>query len=98
MSVTVSPLSQTVNEGGVATFTVTASGIKTKQFIYKWIKFEGPKSSAEGKDRNLVINNVRVEDAGSYYICVTNEWSNTQCSGIVILTIRGKLQCYVTKS
>ena len=96
MSITVSPLSQTVSEGGVATFTATASGIKTREFKYEWIKFKGPRSAIVGRDRSLVIKNIRVEDAGSYYSCVTNEWSNTQCSDTVNLTISGKLQYYVT--
>ena len=96
MSITVSPLSQTVSEGGVATFTATASGIKTREFKYEWIKFKGPRSAIVGRDRSLVIKNVGGEDAGSYYTCVTNEWSNTQCSDTVNLTISGKLQYYVT--
>ena len=96
MSITVSPLSQTVSEGGVATFTATASGIKTREFKYEWIKFKGLRSAIVGRDRSLVIKNVRGEDAGSYYTCVTNEWSNTQCSDTVNLTISGKLQHYVT--
>ena len=96
MSITVSPLSQTVSEGGVATFTATASGIKTREFKYEWIKLKGLRSAIVGRDRSLVIKNVRGEDAGSYYTCVTNEWSNTQCSDTVNLTISGKLQYYVT--
>ena len=91
MSITVSPLSQTVSEGGVATFTATASGIKTREFKYEWIKFEGQKSTIVGRNKYLIIDTVRVEDTGSYYSCVTNEWNSTKCSVIVNLIISGKL-------
>ena len=93
MSITVSPLSQTVSEGGVATFTATASGINTREFQYEWFKL-GQKSTIVGRTRNLIINTVRLEDAGSYYSCVVNEWSNTKCSATVNLTISGKLKDY----
>ena len=93
MSITVSPLSQTVSEGGVATFTATASGIKTREFEYEWIRFKGPTSATVGRDGSLIISNVRVEDAGLYYSCVKNQWDNTQCSVTVNLTITGKFQC-----
>ena len=94
MSITVSPLSQTVSEGGVATFTATASGIKTRRFEYRWFKFERPKSTIVRTNRNLRIETVRLEDAGLYYSCVVNEWNNRKCSLAVNLTISGKLQDY----
>ena len=94
MSITVSPLSQTVSEGGVATFTATASGIKTRGFGYRWFKFERPKSTIVRTNRNLTIETVRLEDAGLYYSCVVNEWNNRKCSLAVNLTISGKLQDY----
>ena len=96
MSTTVSPLSQTVSEGGVATFTATASGIKTRESnYYKWIKLERPKQTTVGRDRSLIINNVRIEDTGLYFICVKNQWNNTKCSVTVNLTISGKLQDHI---
>ena len=95
MSITVSPLSQTVSEGGVATFTATASGIKTREFKYEWFKFKGEKSAIVGRDRSLIITNVRIEDAGLYYSCVKNQWNNTKCSVKVILTINGKLADHI---
>ena len=92
MSITVSPLSQTVSEGGVAIFTATASGIRTREFEYEWFKFERTKSTTIiGRNRNMIINNVRVEDGGSYYSCVKNEWNNRKCSLAVTLIISGKL-------
>ena len=95
MSITVSPLSQPVSEGGVATFTATASGIKTREFQYEWFKLEGKKSTKVGRTRNLIINTVRLEDAGLYYSCVINEWNNRKCSVAVYLTTNGKLQDYL---
>ena len=97
MSITVSPLSQTVSEGGVATFTATASGIKTTKFNYEWFKFEGKKSNKLGRNRNLIIDTVRVDDAGSYYSCVKNEWNNRKCTHSVYLIINGKPQDYICK-
>ena len=95
MSITVSPLSQTVSEGGVATFTATASGIKTRRFKYRWFKIERPKSTIVGTNRNLTIHTVRLEDAGLYRSCVINEWNNRKCSLAVYLTTNGKLQDYI---
>ena len=72
----------------------TASGIKTREFKYEWFKFEGEKSIIVGRKRNLIVNNVRLEDAGSYYSCVKNEWNNRKCAVKANLTISGKLQDY----
>ena len=92
LSITVSPLIQTVSEGGVATFTAIATGIKTRRFEYEWLKFERPKSITVGWKRNLIINDVRVENEGFYYSCVKNQWNNINCSNRVSLTINGKMQ------
>ena len=94
LSITVSPLIQTVSEGGIATFIANATGIKTREFEYEWLKFERPKSITVGRNKRLNINYVRVENAGSYYSCVKNEWNNINCSPKVNLTISGKLQDY----
>ena len=90
LSITVSPLSQTVSEGGVATFTAIASGIKIREFGYEWFKFEGQESTLVEKNRFLIIDTVRVDDGGLYYSCIINEWNNTKCSLVVNLTISGK--------
>ena len=91
MSITVSPLSQTVSEGGIATFTAITTGIKTREFEYEWIKYK--ETGTVGSNRSLIINNVTVEDAGSYYSCVTNEWNNKKCSVLAELT--SKLQIII---
>ena len=90
LSITVIPLSQTANEKENVTFISTASGIKTKEFEYQWFKFERQKSLIVEWNRNISINNVRVEDEGLYYSCVRNEWNTTKCSLTVNLTISGK--------
>ena len=51
LSITVSPLIQTVSEGGVATFIATATGIKTREFEYEWFKFDGLKSITVGRKK-----------------------------------------------
>ena len=91
MSITVSPLRQTVSEGGVATFTATGSGIKTREFEYQWIKFSGSRSVVVGRNRQLMINNVRIEDGGYYYCMIINEWNNAKHSVTVVLTVNGKM-------
>ena len=96
LSISVSPLIQTVSEGGVATFTATATAIKTREFEYEWFKFERLKSITVGRKRSLIINDVRVENEGLYYSCVKNQWNNRKCSHTVNLTISGKMQDYYT--
>ena len=87
---------QIVSEGGVATFTATASGIKTVGFKYKWRKLHGEQqSSIVGRNRrHLMINNVRIKDADWYYCIVTNEWDNKKPSQAVQLLINGKMIIY----
>ena len=95
MFINVSPLNQTVSEGGVATFTATATGIKTREFEYEWFKFERLKPSTIGKKKSLIINDVKVENEGLYYSCVKNQWNNIKCSHRVNLIISGKMQDYI---
>ena len=95
LSITVGPLNQTVSEGGVATFTATATGIKKRGFEYEWFKFKRPTSITVGKKRNLIITDVRVENEGLYYSCCKNEWNSVKCSQRVNLTINGKMQNYI---
>jgi len=92
LSITVSPLRQTVSEGGVARFTATGSGIKTREFEYQWIKFNGSRSVVVGRSRHLMINNVRVKDRGYYYCTIINEWNNAKYSVTVVLNVTGKMK------
>ena len=95
MSITVSPLSQTVSEGGVATFTATASGIKTRsgEFEYEWWKLNNGQQSVLVKRRKrLQIQNVKIKDGGNYNCVVSNEWGNNKISDSVHLGVSGKSQ------
>ena len=93
MSITVSPLSQNVSEGGVATFTATASGIKTRsgEFEYEWWKLiNGQQSVMVKRKEHLRIENVKIKDEGKYYCNVSNEWGNKIMSESVYLVVTGK--------
>ena len=92
LSITVSPLSQTVSEGGVAVFTATGRGIKTKQFKYEWYKIEGQNLTTVGRNAQLMINNVKIKDQGTYLCGITNEWKKTKYSEYIQLTVDGKIQ------
>ena len=95
MSITVSPLNQTVSEGGVATFTATGNGIRTisGEFDYEWWKLSnGQQSVMVRRKRGLQIQNVKIKDDGDYYCIVINEWGNEQFSKSVHLIVTGKTQ------
>ena len=96
ISITISPLSQTVSEGGVAIFTATGRGIKTKPFKYDWYKIEGEilitVRNTVRNAQSLVINNVKIKDKGTYLCGITNEWKKIKHSKHVQLTIVGKMQ------
>ena len=94
LSITVGPLNQTVSEGGVATFTTTATGIKTREFEYEWFKVIEGDLIKVGMNKQLTINNVRIEDKGNYYCVVTNEWSKRKESTKVQFSVNGKMQDY----
>ena len=96
MSITVSPLRRTVSEGGVATFTARGSGIKTREFEYQWLAFREKRSviTVVGMNRQLMINNSRIEDGRYYYCSVTNQWNKIKYSKTATLTVIGKIQDY----
>ena len=91
MSISVSPSSITVNEGGVAIFTAIGNGIKTRQFKYGWVKSKGENLTTVGRNAQLMINNVKIKDQGSYFCGITNEWKRTKYSNTVQLTVVGKI-------
>lgn len=70
-TITTQPVSQTVVAGGNVTFSVAATG--TEPILYRWnrngVEIEGSTATA------LAIAGVKVEDAGSYSVIITN-WSN----------------------
>ena len=91
MSITVSPSSLTVNEGGVAIFTAIGNGIKTRQFKYEWIKQKGENLKTIGRNVQLMIKNVKIKDQGGYFCGITNEWKKRKYSNHVQLTVVGKI-------
>ena len=94
MSITVSPLSQTVSEGGIATFTATASGIKTRsgESEYEWWNLSnGQQSIIVRRKKHLQIQNVKIKDEGDYYCITSNEWGNKIFSESVHLIVTGKV-------
>ena len=98
MSITVSPLSQTVSEGGIATFTATASGIKTRsgEFEYEWWKLSNKQQSVIiKKKKHLQIQNIKIKDEGTYYCNASNEWGNQIMSVSVHLLVIGKAQIHM---
>ena len=92
LSITVRPLTQTVSEGGVVVFTATGRGIKIKQFKYEWVKTEGENLIIIGRSAQLMINNVKIKDQGTYLCSITNEWNKTKDSKHVQLTVVGEIQ------
>ena len=84
-----------MSEGGVATFTATASGIKTRsgQFVYEWWKLNnGQQSTMVKRMKRLQIQNVKIKDGGNYNCIVSNEWGNYKISESVHLIVSGKVQ------
>ena len=67
------------------------NGIKTREFEYKWFKSKGENSLTVGRNAQLIINNVKIKDQGSYFCVITNEWNTTKCSNSVQLTVVGKI-------
>jgi len=79
-----------IGEGGIAELTVTASGVNSRNFVYKW-----KRRGSQFSDRvhgistaTLTIGNVIKSDEGSYYCNVTNEWGNSRTKDIT-LTVKG---------
>ncbi len=65
--ISVQPLPQTVNEGGVATFSVTATG---SALTYRWLR-DGLEL-AGATSSTLTLNPVKLGDAGLYQVRVQN--------------------------
>ena len=92
LSISVSPLRQTVSEGGVAIFIATGNGIKTRPFKYEWVKIEGNNDLITvGRNAQLLINNVKIKNQGIYFCGITNEWKKTKYSQNIQLTVIGKI-------
>jgi sugar lactone lactonase YvrE len=62
------PQSTNINQGGTATFTVTASG--TQPFVYQW-RFDGTNISGANTNSYSVVN-AQPGDSGGYSVIVSN--------------------------
>ncbi|KAL9970391.1 hypothetical protein ACROYT_G022756 [Oculina patagonica] len=86
-SVTVDPQSKTVEEGGTATFTCSATG--QPQPEVKWNKSEGslPASRTTIHDGMLTVMNADVGDSG-LYVCTATNAVGSNSSGVTLKVIR----------
>jgi hypothetical protein len=71
------PLSQTVVEGGTATFTVGTTG--SGQMHYQWVR-DG-KQIDGGTQSALTIRGVSVADAGLYEVVASSQWGSARSVG-----------------
>ena len=74
------PTNQTVNVGGTAIFSVTASG--TPPLIYQW-NFNGT-NIAGMTNPSLTLTNVQFSQAGNYSVLVTNAFGSALSSNAVL--------------
>jgi hypothetical protein len=91
-SITGQPASQTINVGGTASFTVTASGAaplayQWQQFISgSWTNLTNGGRIAGATSPTLTISNVATGDAGQYRVTVSNSFG-TATSNAATLTV-----------
>lgn len=78
------PVSQTVNAGASASFTVTATGIPTAQ--YQWLHDGTNAPFASATSATFVIPNAQLADAGNYSVIVSNA-AGSVVSATVTLTV-----------
>ncbi|MCS7337803.1 MAG: immunoglobulin domain-containing protein [Verrucomicrobiae bacterium] len=86
-SIVSQPQSQTVREGGTATFTVGAEG--TGPLSYQWYRASGA-PLANRTNAVLVLENVSTNDAGGYFAVVINPYgSATSAVATLVVTASG---------
>jgi hypothetical protein len=74
------PANQTVNVGSTATFSVTATG--TAPISYQWTLAATNLPGATSP--NLVLNNVQLNQAGTYAVIVTNAYGSAVSSNAIL--------------
>ncbi|MFN7138004.1 MAG: immunoglobulin domain-containing protein, partial [Limisphaerales bacterium] len=79
--VNASVINQSVNLGGTATFSVTASGSGT--LSYQW--FKGGVAIPGATEEEYSISNVQLEDAGTYSVEVSNAYGTASANGILAI-------------
>ena len=98
LSISVTPTNKEAGEGATAKFTATAIGVNKENFVYQWKKRGNgnlPNKVLGVNGTELFIRNSLKSDEGQYYCTVTNEWSNSEVSNDVTLTVVGTwLKCY----
>ena len=79
-TITTQPANQTVNVGGTASFSVTASG--AQPLSYQW-NFNGT-NIAGATNTSLMLTNVQFSQAGNYTVLVTNAYGTVLSSNAVL--------------
>ena len=79
-TILVQPTNQTVIVGGIATFTVSASG--TQPLIYQW-NFNGT-NIAGATNTTLILAGVQFTNSGNYAVLVTNRYGSILSSNAVL--------------
>jgi alpha-tubulin suppressor-like RCC1 family protein len=87
----VGPLSQTVQAGSQAFFSVSASGAPPLR--YQW--YFGTNSLAGATNQHLVLNNVQASQAGTYTVTVTNV-QGAVTSPPVTLNVTARVEIFMT--
>ena len=84
-TITTQPKSQTVNEGSPVTFSVVATG--TAPLSYQWYK--GSSKINGATKATYTISNVKISDAGSYKVVVSNSAGSETSSVATLNVIQG---------
>ena len=79
-TITTQPVAQTVNSGGNATFSVTATG--TPPPTYQW-QFNGANLSSQTSS-TLTLTNVTTANAGNYDVVVSNAAGNVPSNSVAL--------------
>ena len=82
-NVTIHPAPQTIARDGTASFFVSATG--NAPLSYQWMHDDAPLSGATSP--TLVLANVRPNDAGSYYVEVSNNAGSTTSNPAMLTVI-----------
>jgi len=84
----VKPSSRSVEVTHTATFAPIVSGVGVENFTYQW-RQNGTIIIGETRD-TLMITNVMESDSGDYECIVTNQYGDSDTSGVVVLMITSK--------
>ena len=81
--------SQSVEVTHNATFTTMVTGMRSNMFFYQW-RHNGTIINGETGDTLMIID-VMEKDSGHYECTVTNQFSNTNVSNVVVLAVTSTL-------